>query len=82
MKTSQWIGVAGMLTVCLSACGSNPPKPVLPDGSHRVPVNATPPAAPPAVSPAVSPVVSPVVSPEISSAVFPAMSPTATGAQP
>lgn len=42
MKTSQQIGIAGVLIVCLSACGSNPPKPVLPDGSHRIPVNATP----------------------------------------
>ncbi|MDS0858632.1 hypothetical protein NUV25_13040 [Burkholderia pseudomultivorans] len=35
------------LTVCLiwslAACSSGPPKPVLPDGLHRVPVNRVPP---------------------------------------
>lgn len=28
-----------MLIIVLSGCGSVPPKPELPDGSHRVPVN-------------------------------------------
>ncbi len=73
MKTSQRIGVVGMLTVCLSACGSNPPKLVLPDGSHRVPVNTPLPTTSPATPSAISPAISPVGSPT--------MSPTATGAQ-
>jgi hypothetical protein len=31
------------LGILLSGCSSEPPKPVLPDGSHRVPVNRVPP---------------------------------------
>ncbi|MBN3786572.1 hypothetical protein [Burkholderia sp. Ac-20353] len=35
--------LAGCLTWSLAACSSGPPKPVLPDGLHRVPVNRVPP---------------------------------------
>lgn len=28
--------------ILISGCASGPPKPVLPDGSHRVPVNSVP----------------------------------------
>lgn len=31
-----------LLALMLGACGGNPPKPVLPDGLHRVPVNRVP----------------------------------------
>lgn len=30
------------LVILIASCRSNPPKPVLPDGSHRVPVNTAP----------------------------------------
>ncbi|AIP32047.1 hypothetical protein DR64_3924 [Paraburkholderia xenovorans LB400] len=36
--------LAGCL-VSLAACSSEPPKPVLPDGLHRVPVNRAPPVS-------------------------------------
>jgi hypothetical protein len=29
--------------ILINGCASGPPKPVLPDGSHRVPVNRVPP---------------------------------------
>jgi hypothetical protein len=35
--------LAGCLALSLAACSSGPPKPVLPDGLHRVPVNHVPP---------------------------------------
>jgi len=35
--------LAGCLAWSLAACSSGPPKPVLPDGLHRVPVNHVPP---------------------------------------
>lgn len=35
--------LAGCLAWSLAACSSSPPKPVLPDGLHRVPVNRVPP---------------------------------------
>ena len=35
--------LAGCLAWSLAACSSGPPKPVLPDGLHRVPVNRVPP---------------------------------------
>jgi hypothetical protein len=41
--------------ILISACSSGPPKPVLPDGSQRVPVNQVPPdpaASAPAALPA------------------------------
>jgi hypothetical protein len=50
--------LTGCLAWSLAACSSSPPKPVLPDGLHRVPVNRVPPvpdgrttvpAAPPSV---------------------------------
>lgn len=34
---------AGCLAWSLAGCSSGPPKPVLPDGLHRVPVNRVPP---------------------------------------
>lgn len=51
--------LAGCLAWSLAACSSGPPKPVLPDGLHRVPVNRVPPvpdmsSAVPAVAPAAS----------------------------
>ncbi|SEA59998.1 hypothetical protein [Paraburkholderia sartisoli] len=45
-----------VLAVCLvmlaESCSGNPPEPILPDGSHRVPVNRVPPV--PLVSPVTS----------------------------
>jgi hypothetical protein len=38
--------------ILTSGCSSGPPKPVLPDGSHRVPVNRVPPVPVASVSPA------------------------------
>lgn len=35
--------LAGCLAWSLAACSSEPPKPELPDGLHRVPVNRVPP---------------------------------------
>ncbi|MBN3846107.1 hypothetical protein G3N58_04565 [Paraburkholderia sp. Ac-20342] len=35
--------LAGCIAWSLAACSSGPPKPVLPDGLHRVPVNRVPP---------------------------------------
>lgn len=35
--------LAGCLAWSLAACSSVPPKPVLPDGLHRVPINRVPP---------------------------------------
>lgn len=54
--------LAGCIAWSLTACSSGPPKPVLPDGLHRVPVNRVPPA--PDMSNAV-----PVVAPAASSSV-------------
>lgn len=34
------------LVILIESCSENPPKPVLPDGSHRVPVNRVPPVPP------------------------------------
>ncbi|MBB5542411.1 hypothetical protein A8H39_18750 [Paraburkholderia fungorum] len=34
---------AGCIAWSLAACSSGPPKPMLPDGLHRVPVNRVPP---------------------------------------
>ncbi|AIP34384.1 putative lipoprotein [Paraburkholderia xenovorans LB400] len=31
------------LVILINGCSGNPPKPVLPDGLHRVPVNRVPP---------------------------------------
>jgi hypothetical protein len=50
MKNPLFRFAVGMtLTLSLAACGDNPPKPVLPDGSHRVPVNVAPIVTPPAI---------------------------------
>jgi hypothetical protein len=51
--------LAGCMAWSLTACSSGPPKPVLPDGLHRVPVNRVPPVpvvshATPAAAPAAS----------------------------
>jgi hypothetical protein len=35
--------LAGCVSWSLAACSSGPPKPVMPDGLHRVPVNRVPP---------------------------------------
>lgn len=32
--------------ILIESCSGDPPKPVLPDGSHRVPVNHAPPVPP------------------------------------
>ncbi len=37
------VTLVGCLAWSLAACSSSPPKPVLPDGLHRVPVNRVPP---------------------------------------
>ena len=37
--------LAGCLAWSLAACSSGSPKPVLPDGLHRVPVNRVPPVS-------------------------------------
>jgi len=34
------------LVIPIESCSGNPPKPVLPDGAHRVPVNRVPPVPP------------------------------------
>lgn len=34
------------LVILNDGCSGNPPKPVLPDGLHRVPVNRVPPVPP------------------------------------
>jgi hypothetical protein len=39
MSALASIVLAGCLAWSLAACSSGPPKPVLPDGLHRVPVN-------------------------------------------
>ncbi len=35
--------LAIQLVILINGCSGNPPKPVLPDGLHRVPVNRVPP---------------------------------------
>lgn len=37
--------LAGCLAWSLAACSSEPPKPALPDGLHRVPINRVPPVS-------------------------------------
>ena len=44
MIFTRWTRLA--LLLLLGACSSSPPKPLLPDGSHRVPVNAAAPVPP------------------------------------
>ncbi len=34
------------LVILMNGCSDSPPKPVLPDGSHRVPVNRVAPVSP------------------------------------
>jgi hypothetical protein len=43
MKNLMVTILACCLVVLIESCGGNPPKPVLPDGSQRVPVNRVPP---------------------------------------
>lgn len=38
--------IAIQLVILINGCSGSPPKPVLPDGSHRVPVNRVPPVPP------------------------------------
>ncbi|TDN67171.1 hypothetical protein B0G77_0417 [Paraburkholderia sp. BL10I2N1] len=51
MKICASFMTALLTATCIAACSDTPPKPVLPDGSHRVPVNRAPlsvlPIAPP-----------------------------------
>jgi hypothetical protein len=44
MSTLTSLMLSGCLALSLAACSSGPPKPVLPDGLHRMPVNHVPPA--------------------------------------
>ena len=39
MSMLSALTLAGCLAWSLAACSSGPPKPVLPDGLHRVPIN-------------------------------------------
>lgn len=56
--------VAVTLMLSVSACGDNPPKPVLPDGLHRLPVNRAPGSdTQPAVTPAMTPAATAVIVP-------------------
>ncbi|WP_322104056.1 hypothetical protein [Paraburkholderia sp. J41] len=56
------VALAGCLAWSLAACSSVPPKPVLPDGLHRVPVNRVPPVPEvPNVAPDVALTTPPVV---------------------
>ncbi len=38
--------VVVQLVILINGCSDSPPRPVLPDGSHRVPVNRVPPTPP------------------------------------
>ncbi|MBB5466740.1 hypothetical protein HDG32_002858 [Paraburkholderia sp. CI2] len=38
--------VVMQLVILINGCAGSPPKPVLPDGSQRVPVNRVPPTPP------------------------------------
>jgi hypothetical protein len=53
MKNLTVIILILSLVILIESCSGNPPKPVLPDGSHRVPVNHVPPvrSVPPVTSP-------------------------------
>ncbi|CAN7308083.1 hypothetical protein LJR034_001476 [Caballeronia sp. LjRoot34] len=42
MNRSVLMVLLVQLVMLIVSCRSNPPKPVLPDGSHRVPVNTVP----------------------------------------
>ncbi len=42
MNRSLLTVLAVSLVMLMVSCRSTPPKPVLPDGSHRVPVNTVP----------------------------------------
>ncbi|CAN7451428.1 hypothetical protein LJR034_002860 [Caballeronia sp. LjRoot34] len=46
MKNPMVTILAFCLVMLIESCSGNPPKPVLPDGSHRVPVNRVPPVPP------------------------------------
>jgi hypothetical protein len=52
MRKFLIIFLAMNFVMLMSGCSSGPPKPVLPDGSHRVPVNSVPPVPASSVSPA------------------------------
>jgi len=68
MSISTSLILAGCLAWSLAACSSGPPKPVLPDGLHRVPVNRVPPVPDvPNAVPTVAPVATPPV-PELHAA--------------
>lgn len=43
MIRSAVVIIVIQLVILIDGCSGNPPKPVLPDGSHRVPVNRIPP---------------------------------------
>jgi hypothetical protein len=46
MKRAIAIFISVCLVSLIGACSANPPKPVLPDGLHRVPVNRVLPVLP------------------------------------
>jgi hypothetical protein len=46
MKNLMMTALILCLAILIDACSGNPAKPVLPDGSHRVPVNRVPPVPP------------------------------------
>ena len=52
MRKFPAVFLAINFVILTNGCSSGPPKPVLPDGLHRVPVNSVPPAPAASVSPA------------------------------
>ena len=46
MIRSVVVAIVIQLVMLIDGCSGIPPKPVLPDGSHRVPVNRIPPVPP------------------------------------
>ncbi|MFT4505110.1 hypothetical protein [Caballeronia sp. 15711] len=54
MKNLMMTVLVSCLVILIESCSANPPKPVLPDGSHRVPVNRVPPVPPASPAPPVT----------------------------
>lgn len=46
MIRSVVVVIAIQLVILINGCSGSPPRPVLPDGLHRVPVNHVPPVPP------------------------------------